>query len=482
MSIMHYNAHTGAGRLIYRVRSLLGRTFLLLVLGGISHASADVTLIKDVTPVDARDGIKTVQDVLIRKGVIEQMGRAIVAPEDARIIDGTGLFLAPGLWDMHVHLSYEPRLAASMGRYFLDYGITSVRDTGGDLGTLLPLVETMRRAGSQAPRVFFAGPLLDGEPVVYSGAGASALGTGINSAEAARAKVRALAETGVDFIKIYEMVSPEVFHALVDEAELLGLPVAAHVPLSMLASTAAVRVQSLEHLRNLELDCARNAPELLAIRRLALVSAGNTPGMELRSQIHHEQRDAAIANEDPERCDHVLSSLGTSIQVPTARLNAMTQYPPFERDDWLEALAQLPVEVRDEWIKAPQYMDPVSYKAQGEWTLKMIARLVEQHIDVGAGTDTPIGWAIPGYSLHNELSILASAGLSPRTTLAAATTVPAAFFGLSARLGRVAEGYTADLILLDANPLQRIENTRRIRAVFARGDIVREYPPAKLSP
>jgi imidazolonepropionase-like amidohydrolase len=477
MSNTHYSALPRLSSPVHRLRALLYGAITVFLLSGVSTASADVTLIKGVTPVDARDGIKTVQDVLIRKGLIERMGRDLAAPADARIIDGTGLFLSPGLWDMHVHLSYDPRLAASMGEHFLDYGITSVRDTGGDLSTLLPLVESMRRAGSKAPRVFFAGPLLDGEPVVYSGAGASALGTGITSAEAARAKVGALAEAGVDFIKIYEMVSPEVFNALVDEAALRGLPVAAHVPLSMLASVAAVRVQSLEHLRNLELDCARNAPELLERRRAALAAAGDTPGMALRSKIHREQRDAAIANEDPERCDHILASLGNSVQVPTARLNAMTQYPPFEREDWPQALAKLPADVREEWLKAPQYMDRVNYKAQGEWTLKMIARLVAQHIDVGAGTDTPIGWAIPGYSLQNELSILASAGLSPRTALAAATTVPAAFFGLTDTLGRVAEGYTADLLLLDANPLQRIENSRQIRAVFARGDLVREYPP-----
>jgi imidazolonepropionase-like amidohydrolase len=481
---LHYSAEQGAHlgiRLAARgIHTLLGIFLVAISTCSLAQTTSESILIRNVTPLDARDGIKPVQDVLIRRGIIDQMGQGLNPPESARAIDGTGLFLSPGLWDMHIHLSYDPRLSASMGERFLDYGITSVRDTGGNLEILKPILKAMRAQGAQAPRVFFAGPLLDGEPVVYSGEGHAALGTGIRSVAAARAKVRALAETGVDFIKIYEMVSPEIFDALVDEAERHELPIAAHVPLSMLASAAGPRTQSLEHLRNIELDCAADAEALLKTRRAELAAGRNEPGMELRSQIHREQRDRAIANEDPLRCDRVLASLGNSIQVPTARLNAMTQYPPFERDDWLEALSDLPTAVQDEWRKAPQYMDPTSYRAQGEWTLKMIARLAAQHIDIGAGTDTPIGWAIPGYSLHNELSILVSAGLSPRTALAAATTVPAAFFQLTGSLGRVAPGYQADLLLLGANPLEDIENTRQIRAVFSRGELVRETPGTAL--
>jgi hypothetical protein len=241
----------------------------------------------------------------------------------------------------------------------------------------------------------------------------------------------------------------------------------------MLASEAAPRVQSLEHLRNIELDCAHGADDLLEERREVLRADPTAQGMALRSSIHDQQRDLAIANEDPTRCERVLKSLKGGIQVPTARLNAMTQYPPFLRADWTAALAALPKTVQEEWQKAPEYMDPNGYRLLGEWTLQMIPRLAAKDISIGAGTDTPIGWAVPGYSLHNELGILVAAGLSTQAALAAATLIPARFFNLQHQAGRVAEGFQADLLLLDGNPLEAIENTRRIAMVVARGEIVR---------
>ncbi|MDP5069960.1 MAG: amidohydrolase family protein [Congregibacter sp.] len=438
--------------------------------------ASESLLIRQVTPVDAASGVMATQDVLISNGIILSMGQALLAPASTKVIDGRGRFLIPGLWDMHVHLSYDPRLIDSMPDLFLDYGITSVRDTGGNLERLLPLLASHYGLEAQAPRVFFAGPLLDGSPVVYSGNEATGIGQSTITAKQARSRVQELAKAGVNFIKIYEMVSPEVFDALANEAALHKLPVAAHVPLSMLASEVAPRVQSLEHLRNIELDCADNAEALLQERRALLDAGRDEPGMALRSSIHDLQRDLAIQNEDPLRCDKVLNSLDNTIQVPTARLNAMTQYPPFARDDWGAALNTLPEAVRRDWRKAPEYMDPVAYKAQGDWTLRMISRLAAKNVAIGAGTDTPIGWAIPGYSLHHEMEILVAAGLDARRALAAATLVPASFFGLESSLGQVAEGYQADLLLLDANPLEDIRHSRRLRAVIFRGRMVRASP------
>jgi imidazolonepropionase-like amidohydrolase len=431
-------------------------------------------LIRNVTPVDAEHGTMQTQDVLVSAGYIQSMGQDLVAPTDARVIDGQGYFLTPGLWDMHVHLSYDSRFIDIMPDLFLDYGITSVRDTGGDLERLKPILASLYGPDRAAPRVFFAGPLLDGSPVVYGANDESGIGQSHLTPAQARSKVETLAKAGVDFIKIYEMVSPEVFEAFVSEAALHKLPIAAHVPLSMLASHAAPKVQSMEHLRNIEMDCAHDADALLKERRALLKAGQEQAGMSLRSSIHKAQRDSAIQNEDPARCERVLASLSNTIQVPTARLNAMTQYPPFSQSDWSSALDALPDSISSEWIKAPSYMDPTSYKVAGEWTLSMIPRLADRNIRIGAGTDTPIGWAIPGYSLHRELEVLVAAGLDTQRALAAATLVPASFFGLQDSVGQVAPGYQADLLLLDANPLEDIRNSRQIRLVISRGKVVRE--------
>ncbi|WOJ95408.1 amidohydrolase family protein [Congregibacter brevis] len=477
---MHYSSQTPTVFSRWRSFGRLRVLTLIFMLGAtaftLSSRAFGEILIRDVTPVDAHSGVMETQDALISDGKIVAMGQGLAAPSSVTVIDGKGRFLTPGLWDMHVHLSYDDRFVDLMPDLFLDYGITSVRDTGGNLDRLLPILKSRYASSNEAPRVFYAGPLLDGSPVVYGSDDGDGIGEGTVTTEQARSRVQELRAAGVSFIKIYEMVTPEIFDAFADEASKVNLPIAAHVPLSMLASDAGPRVQSMEHLRNIEMDCARDARALLKERR-EMLAAGrerSSKGMDLRSSIHKSQRDPAVQNEDPERCDWVLDNLVSTIQVPTARLNAMTQYPPFSAEDWPLALQALPDSLRNDWLKAPQYMDPNSYRVLGEWTLAMIPRLAAKNIAIGAGTDTPIGWAIPGYSLHRELEILVAAGLNPRSALAAATLVPASFFSLAHQTGRVAEGYQADLLLLDANPLEDIRNTRRISAVISKGNLVRD--------
>ena len=191
---------------------------------------------------------------------------------------------------MHVHLTYEDEFTEDMPALFLAHGVTSVRDTGGLVHKMLPVVEAMRAPDANAPRVYFSGPLLDGQSVVYDGDLRPEIGTQNSDADQARANVAALDEAGVDFIKIYELVSPDVFAALAAEAESRDLPIAAHVPLSMLARSAGPSVDSMEHLRNVELDCAADAPALHEERLGRLTNPDGLPGFELRSGLHSLQR------------------------------------------------------------------------------------------------------------------------------------------------------------------------------------------------
>ena len=218
--------------------------------------------IENVTVIDAVGGVREAQTVVVDDGRISAVTDAGEPVEAAETVDGTGRYLIPGLWDFHVHLTYDARFTDAMPGLFLYHGITSIRDTGGPLERLLPVVEALRADGAVGPRVFFAGPLLDGKDVVYDGHDRPLLGIANPDVETARANVARLAGAGVDFLKIYEMVSPEVFAAIVEEARARGLPMDGHVPLSMRARDVGPHVQSLEHLRNLELDCAA-APEVL---------------------------------------------------------------------------------------------------------------------------------------------------------------------------------------------------------------------------
>ena len=351
----------------------------------------------------------------------------------------------------------------------------SVRDTGGLMAKMAPVVARMRADGAIAPRVFFSGPLLDGVPVVYDGVDAPEIGVENATVESARLRVANLKSQGVDFIKIYEMVSPEVFAALVEAAGAHDLPIAAHVPLSMRASTAGPHVNSMEHLRNVELDCAGNAPELLETRLEHLSSGKESSGMKLRTGLHSLQRLDAVAALDEERCADVLQALRNTIQVPTARLNALSMFPVSERDDWAAALAEMPEAVREEWSAPSPRTSPDPQQRDlrfSQYTVDMIGRMRQAGVPIGAGTDTPIALAIPGYSLHNELEILVAAGLTPREALGAATVQPAKFFSLEDEMGSIAPGMRADLLLLNANPLVDIRNTREIDRVIARGRLM----------
>jgi len=436
-------------------------------------------IISNVTLIDAKQGLLYDMTVIIRGDEIVDVSTAASEPDartpSGRVIDGRGKYLIPGLWDMHVHLTYDDRFTELMPLTFLSWGITSVRDTGGMMQDLMPVIAKMRAPDAISPRVYFSGPLLDGQHVVYDGNSRPLIGTQNSDVEQARENVRRLKNGGVDFIKIYELVSPEVFAALVDEAAIQSLPIASHVPLHMLASTVGNQVGTMEHLRNIELDCSANAEVLLAARVEMLTTKKIESGHALRSSIHSSQRLEAIASLDEDRCAQVLAKLTETIQVPTLRLNALSLAPPYEQSDWNDALGAMLQEVQLEWSQ-PNTFIPQDYEQRdlrfANYSLHMVKRMLDAGVPIGAGTDTPIGLAIPGYSLHRELEMLVRAGMTSLQALEAATIRPAEFLGIEDQLGTIEVGKRADLVLLSANPLEDIRNTRSIDLVVSKGKIV----------
>ena len=431
--------------------------------------------ITNVTVIDAVNGVRAGQNVVMNNGTIVTVAEPGSPVNAEQVVDGTGKYLIPGLWDFHVHLTYDDAFTDAMAGLFLSYGITSVRDTGGPLALLKPVVDRLEAEGAIAPRVFFAGPLLDGEYVVYDGVNRPVLGIGNPDVETARENVAMLAEAGVDFVKIYEMISPEVFEALVSAANEHGLPMDGHVPLSMRARNVGPRVNSLEHLRNIEMDCAEEPAALLEQRRAILQNTDAVPGASLRSRLHSSQRLPAIEAYDAAECAAVIAAMATTIQVPTLRLNAMSLVPPFARDDWADALSRLPEAAAAPWTEMSTEREQRTATTDmtfPEWSLSLIGQMHEAGVPIGAGTDTPIGFAVPGYSLHNELEMLVRAGLSPIEALRSATLRPAEFFGLENEMGTVDVGRLADLVLLNANPLEDIHNTRTVHAVVTKGQLL----------
>jgi len=456
----------------FRISSLLSALTALLLISEISFAQS--TAITNVTVIDAVNGARAGQTVIFEGDQIIAVQPTSQNSGADEVIDGAGKYLIPGLWDFHVHLSYDERLTAAMPDLFLSWGITSVRDTGGLMHNMLPIVEAMRAENAIAPRVFFAGPLLDGNDVVYDGDGRPEIGVSVPTPERARETVRELADQGVNFIKVYEMTSPEVFAALVETAEALDLPIDSHVPLSMRASEAGPHVDSIEHLRNIEMDCASNAVELHSTRLRLLENPDGIPGAQLRSNLHNLQRMPAVENYDEAVCDRTIAAMADTMMVPTLRLNSLTVAPPYLKPDWAEALARVPQDVQEDWSAQVTRRQENGGGATpfAEWSLFLTNRMHEAGVPFGAGTDTPISLSIPGYSLHSELEMLVHAGLSPLEAIGAATLRPAQYFSLEGVLGTIEEGKRADLVLLDANPLEDISNTKRISLVISKGILV----------
>ena len=446
---------------------------LLAALAACGDSAPTGTAITNVTVIDAVNGVREYQTVIFDGDEIIAIQSADVEIAVEEIVDGSGKFLIPGLWDFHVHLTYDDRFTESMPALFLSYGITSVRDTGGLMHKVLPVVEEMRADNAIAPRVFFAGPLLDGNFVVYDGDGRPEIGVQNQTPDDARKTIAALKEQGVDFIKIYEMVSPAVFEAMVEAANELDLPIDSHVPLSMRASTAGPLVDSIEHLRNVEMDCASNSPELHETRLERLKNAEGLSGADLRSSLHTLQRLPSIRNYDERRCDQTLEALSSTMQVPTLRLVSMSYDPPYLRDDWQDALSRLPQAAAEPWqeftieraTNTPVNIDTTF----ADWGLFLTGRAHAAGVPIGAGTDTPIAFAVPGYSLHSELEFLVRAGLSPLEALQSATVRPAEYFSLQGEMGSIDVGKRADMVLLDANPLDDISNTKSIAGVVTKG-------------
>ena len=170
---------------------------------GLDRTRVDL-VIEDVTVIDAAGGLRAHRSVYLKAGKISALLPASEPGPPARhAIDGRGRFLIPGLWDMHVHVTYLPELVETMPSLFLDYGITSVRDTGALLSKMRPVLKDWRDPAKRAPRIYWSGPLLDGSRVVYDGQDRPEIGISIPTRAAARERVDSLAIAGVNFIKIY---------------------------------------------------------------------------------------------------------------------------------------------------------------------------------------------------------------------------------------------------------------------------------------
>ena len=442
----------------------------------------DAYVIENVGIIDPIDGLELNMSVVIKENKILDIfkTREIVLSPKNKVHKGTNKFIIPGLWDSHIHFAFEKDLATSMPNLFLYHGITSLRDTGGEFDFVNKFKQEAISNPKTKSRVKIAGPLIDGKFNVYDGSNIYFPKLSIQNIDNNQLErnVRLLIDKKVDFLKAYEMLSPAQFKILSNLAKENNLKLTGHVPLSMSVIEASnLGLNSMEHLRNLELSMTEMSEKLFQERKNLLLNKSSIKGSELRSLIHSKQRMKSINDLDSIKINNVIDALikNDVWQIPTLILYKNFANKTYKNPDYLQFLNLLPEERKEEWVKKINAIDNVISKDVVEytvWSKKMVDFMHDRGISFMAGTDTPIGFLIPGLSLHQEIQELHESGLSELEAIQTATINPAKYFNLENSLGRIKSGFIADLIILDKNPLESISNTKSIHAVIKEGNLM----------
>lgn len=439
----------------------------------VKPATNHSVVFRNVTVIDMQSGQpKPQMTVLIVGNRITALGKKVKVPNNAEIVDASGKFMIPGLWDMHVHIFNNSSRAGTHNKdsYFpllIANGVTGVRDMWTDAEDLKLTREWQREmeAGKTlAPRIAVGSSIVDGVPTFLPNM------LGVATAEEGRRAVRTLKDAGAGFIKVYWLLSPEVYLAIADEAKKLGIPFAGHVPFSMSAARVSdVGQKSIEHLTGILETCSSKEDELRKAKNL-------TPSA-LTDELWRTQ--------DEQKCRALFARFAKNKtwQVPTAVLHRMLTFrgeESFRRD---ERLKYVPLAEAQAWQKlpsGPQRFTPETRQRRFEKLFETIGIMHKTGVPILAGTDLGNPFIFAGFSLHDELELFVKAGLTPREALQTATINPAKFLGKEKDLGTVQRGKLADLVLLDGNPLENISNTRRISGVVVNGKYLPQETLRKL--
>jgi len=358
--------------------------------------------------------------------------------------NGTGKFLIPGLWDMHVHLAYVGDTACPA---LIANGVTSVRDLGGNLN----VIDWMRRRIDEkdliGPRIYRAGPFLDGSKI-----GARDRLIIDTPADSIRA-VAYLKEQSVDFIKVHNGPRPEPYLALLKEAKRQGIQVVGHIPVSISDPGTAIDAGhgSVEHIVS-----------LFEGPYLQKVGAGKSKQEAL----------AEFTDAEAKRLAQKMVKNGTWFDPTLITYWARSyQWEIRSKKDLREKYVS--GSAKEFWRQFPDLPDEPAVRdllKQAFDRMVEITRIQHQEgVRFLVGTDLAAKYTYPGFNVHDELQWLVNAGLSPMEAIQAGTRNCAESVGRLKDLGTIEENKLADFILLDKNPLMDIGNTKSIVMVVVNG-------------
>lgn len=341
----------------------------------------------------------------------------VTVPKGATVVDARGKYILPGLWDMHAHM-----FQAEFGPAYLAAGVTTVRDVGSEFEFVTAMRDAIKQGRGLGPDMVLAGYIEakgDGPQVDFE----------VATPEQARAMVRRYKSAGFEQIKIRDRITLELLKAIADEAHSLGMTLTGHVPRSLNAREAVEAGQD-------------------QISHINFVDPVITDGPDAKQAIQFFKDHKTVI--DP--------TLAYMEMFVRSKRKPITDFEP--------AFARVPREYTEHVnnIGAPPEAEE-PYRAAFEQFVATVGALHKAGVAIVAGTDV----VIPGHSLHRELELFVKAGLTPMEAIQAASVVPARVMKKDKDVGTIEAGKRADVIIVDANPLESISNIRRLRWVIARG-------------
>jgi len=469
---------------------LLFALFLMTALPWLSQPAVRQLVIRHVNLIDATGKpAQADMTVIVVGDHLQTIGKTnkVKIPADAEVIDAMGKTLIPGLWDSHIHLTIAAGQEVTRELFapmLVAYGVTTVREMGGDWQRVQQLRKEIGEGKVIGPRIFAPGPFVDGpQPADVNFLPVA------NETEA-REAVRKLKADGVDFIKVQAGLSLDQWRAVTDEARKISIPVAGHIPEAVSAFDVAQSNQrSIEHISpvlpgdaGIMLACSSKEPELRA--ELAALKFASEDKTADRQQLRRRQRELQrqmATSYDAQKCARLFSLLikNQIHAVPTQIWS--TRFAPLSADDLPndESLRLAPASMRMRWekrrgevIKASTLEDFAFRQMLAGKSRDLVTAMIRAGVPLLAGTDGMDGYVLPGAGLHEELALFVQSGMTPMAALQSATRDAAKFMGKQDTLGTIERGKIADLVLLDADPLQSINNTRRIHAVIIGGKLI----------
>jgi imidazolonepropionase-like amidohydrolase len=452
----------------YKTLTKLLLLILFLSIGIEAQERNSTVVFHNVTLIDmTSEQPKPNMTVIVKGNHIAKIGKNLKISENAEVIDASGKFLIPGLWDMHVHIfsNVDAPGTNNKDKYFpllIANGVTGVREmfTDPDDIRLVRQWQSEIDAGKMTgPRIFVGSSIVDGVPVVHKNL------LGVATPDEARQAVRMLKEAGAGFIKVYENLFRESYYAIADEAKKLNIPFVGHVPNSVTpveASTAGQK--SIEHLTRMSIACSSNEEKFKSLKNEEWTPALRAQLMEAYSEQKCREVSAVF----------VKNRTWHSPTTVVLRSRLLSEEESFTKDS---RLRYIPASEERGWLKFTENFRPANRKNREALFRKDLEILKVMHqsgVPVLAGTDLGNPFIFAGFSLHDELeTFVQQAGLKPFDALQTATINPARYLGMEKSHGTIAKGKVADLILLDANPLTDISNTRKINAVVVNGRLLK---------